>query len=94
MPKKDKACKLCARVAPEKCKRHGGSPKKATGGGKKSAKKKPPVREPASANGHGRGDLKDNEARKAADVLLGHLYRLRDNLAVRIQNVEELAQAL
>ena len=62
-PVADKPCKLCARFAPEKCRRHGGAPKKApkprTGGGKRVRKSGQAVRksersEPAmpSRNGH------------------------------------------
>lgn len=63
MPKTPKPCKVCARLAPKKCKRHGG-----TGGGSRP----PAAAEPAVRNGH------DPEIAKAIVALNARIQKLTE----------------
>lgn len=89
-----KPCKLCARVAPEKCKRHGGASqskskaagKKATGGGKHSKKRQ----EPAVRNGKGGG--LDARAASMLTSAKTRVTQLRADLAAEEKRVEVLTE--
>lgn len=94
------ACKLCARVAPDKCKRHGGAaaPKtKAartrTGGGA-SRTRRPAESRTAAGSTNGHAPVGDNAARRSGEAFRDHLVRLRDRLGDDIARLNDLLAVL
>lgn len=79
-------CKICARVAPAKCARHGGPSHHREARQQKSARKWP--------RGTQEPDLPVNSVRVTARTLLGQLEALRVKLDARIAVVRELAEIL